>query len=202
LSLRALALLAALACGTALAAPAAGCELSGKERALAQLLVAKPAQLRPRLDCDPALVEMARARARDMATRGYFHHRDPDGVGPNDFLRRHGFALPSSYPSGSANTVEAIVGGYSDPDEVWSELLGSALHRAHMLGEEPTFLEQDRFGIGYVREWNTPQVDFWVVLIARHAAADEPPTVCSPPPTECMTAPRLKQLPEQKRRTP
>lgn len=168
------------------------CALTPKEQALAQLLIAKPIQLRPSLTCDPLLVALARERAQDMATRRYFRHDSPEGVGPNDFLRRRGFPLPGSHPTGRANTVEAIVGGYSDPREVWEELLGSALHSVHMKGTEPTFLEQDLYGIGYAREWNTPQVDFWVVLIARRARPDEPETLCSPPPSECFLAPKTK----------
>ncbi len=184
------------------ATPTAVCDLAPKEQGLAQLLIASPMQLRSSLDCDPALVAIARERAHDMATRGYFKHHTPEGVGPNDFLRSRGFLLPRRYPAGHGNTVEAIVGGYADPREVWTELLGSALHRAHVLGDDATFREQDRYGIGYVREWNTPQVDFWVLLIARRADPAEPATACSPPPTECVTMPKLKYAPTPKRRTP
>jgi uncharacterized protein YkwD len=181
---------AVLAASEPAAAPT--CAFSPKEQALAQLLVAKPTQLRPALTCDPLLTTLARERAQDMAKRRYFRHDNPEGVGPNDFLRRRGFPLPGSYPNGRANTVEAIVGGYSDPREVWEELLGSAVHRPQVRGEEATFLEQDLFGIGYFKDWDTPQVDFWVVLIARRAAPDEPETLCSPPPSECFLAPKTK----------
>ena len=180
------------ASGASNAGPVATCDLTGEERALATLLTAKPTQLRPMLTCDPVLLAAARERAHDMAARHYFNHASPEGVGPNDFLRGRGFRLPNTYPGGRANTVEAIVGGYSDPAEVWDQMLGSALHRALVLGEDPTFRQQDRFGIGYFREWSTPQVDFWVVMIARRAAGDEPEVACSPPPSECVINPKLK----------
>jgi hypothetical protein len=195
-------LLTLLATGALAAGAAEPCALTPKEHALAALLIAKPAQLRAKLDCDPQLVALARERAQDMAKRGYFKHHTPEGVGPNDFLRSRGFPLPHAYPTGRGNTVEAIVGGYGSPQEVWTELVGSAQHRAHVLGEDATFLAQDRYGIGYAREWNTPQVDFWVVLIARYPDPGEPASVCSPPPTECVTMPKLKFAPDKKRKAP
>lgn len=170
------------------------CAPSRKERALAELITRDPEQRRAVLVCDPLLEAVARERARDMATRRYFRHHTPEGVGPNDLLRARGFDLPGSYPTGRANTVEAIVGGFPDPKEVWEQLKGSTLHRAHTLGEDPTYLEQDLFGIGYVHEWHTPQVDFWVVLIARRAVPGEAEMLCSPPPSECIQRSTTKYM--------
>lgn len=161
------------------------CAFNQRERALAERLLTLELQRRPRLTCDTDLQAFARMRARDIASRGYFGHVTPENLGPNDLLRAQGFELPGYYSSGRGNTIEALVGGFEDVEDVLHRLLDSPDHRAHLLGEEDIFAEQDLFGIAYLREWDTPHVDHWVIIIARRARPEDPQFLCEPPPGGC-----------------
>jgi hypothetical protein len=83
------------------------------------------------------------------------------------------------------NTIEALVGGLADADEVLGRLLDSRDHRSHLLGEDPVFRDQDLFGVAYLRELDTPHVEHWVIIIARKARPDDPRYFCEPPPGGC-----------------
>lgn len=162
-----------------------GCALSEPERRLASLLTGSQ-QKRPILTCKPRLHEFARLRARDMARRGYLAHLTPDRKGPNQLLRSAGYPLPPTYRGGLSNNVESIAGGIQSPEDVWRALTGSSSHRAHLLGEDPTYLDQDEFGIAYQRDLHAPHVDYWVVVIARKARPGEAELICTPEPAECF----------------
>src|SRR5438552_1645103 len=62
------------------------CALGDEEQAIAQALGSTPEQRRQWLTCQPILAAVARARAEDMARRGYFGHTNPEGLGPNYLL--------------------------------------------------------------------------------------------------------------------
>jgi len=95
-------------------AEAGSCEyFTNEERLIASLMWNTSAQGRPYLSCDPILTQVARARAYDMANRGYFDHVNPDGIGPNYLVEQAGYRLPDwwgDHPS--ANYIEYIAAGY------------------------------------------------------------------------------------------
>jgi uncharacterized protein YkwD len=164
----------------------ADCLPEGRAGVLGEMLAAHQAQQRVAMTCDPRLVAFAKARAADMAARGYFGHVNPDNIGPNELLVATGFLLPNTYSGGRNNNIESIVGGLPRPSEVLEALLGSTRHRPQVLGENPFFQSQDRFGVAYIYAPQTPQVDIWVVVFAREANPDEPDLNCTPPPGECF----------------
>ena len=162
------------------------CALSEEERTLLDLIKQSDRQERSRLRCNGKLQEFARMRAKDMAERGYFAHVTPDRVGPNELLRDSGYPLPSLYGDALSNSVEAIVGGYADPDTVYAELLASGSHRKHILGEIGFYRSQDEIGLAYVHSPDSEFEDYWVIVIARQERADEPRYLCSPEPAICF----------------
>ena len=169
------------------------CELSAQERSFVEALATHPGQRRSELICDPVLVGFAAARAADMADRGYFGHVDPDNAGPNRRLRESGYPLPEHYRGGRTNNVESLLGGIGDPGRAVAELADSRDHRPHLLGEDPFYAEQDRFGIAYLRDPDTPQVDIWVLIIARPERPDDPRLYCTPAPGRWLSVGREGQ---------
>lgn len=164
------------------------CELTPKERELADLLVNSRQQERTSLVCDAALSAFADFRGRDMIDRNYFSHVTPGRFGPNALLRTAGYELPPDYPGGRGNSIEALAGGLAAPDEVWQALLDSSQHRNHLVGKTESYKEQDRFGIAHVRT-NEPGrtiQDYWIIIIARETRPDEPDLPCTPAPSICF----------------
>ena len=72
-------------------------------------------------------------RRADMEeTDGALGHLSSDGRTPNEVVEDYGFLLPWWWPD-SGNNVETIFGG---PEErLLPSVLGSALHRSHLLGQ-------------------------------------------------------------------
>lgn len=159
--------------------------LDQEEFQLAALLLGSK-QNRVSMGCKSELQAFARQRARDMARRGYFSHRTPEGKGPNQLLREAGYPLPPSYLGGLSNNIESIVGGVESPREVWHALIESGAHRPHLLGEGFLFEEQDEYGIAYFRDIYAPHVDYWVIVIARRARPYDQDLLCTPQPAECF----------------
>lgn len=154
-------------------APAARLEWapSRAEQLLGDLLTRDPGQRRPSLTLSPVLARVARERAQDMASRGYFSHVNREGLGANTLVRRAGYRLPEHYdqrPSG--NGIESLGTGYATPEEVWRKWMGSAAHRTHLLGLNDAFARQSEYGIGHAfgRAGH-----YWVVLIAQPAPGSE-----------------------------
>jgi uncharacterized protein YkwD len=150
-------------------------ESARKEAEFAAILTRERQQRRRALRRNPVLDSVARARAWDMARRGYFAHVNPDGIGPNTLVQRAGFSLPSTYDlSPRGNNIESAAGGYGTAETAWRWFMRSSHHRTHLLGLNPVFAEQTEFGVGYVWRPNSRYEHYWVVLIAdpaerRHA---------------------------------
>lgn len=141
-----------------------------QEAALGRLLTGSPEQRRARLTYSPVLARVAREKALDMARRSYFGHTDPDGMGPNELVERAGYLLPEAYDRRLAgNNIESLGRQYGSAESVWRQWMGSQAHRAHLLGLQPVFAEQDEYGVGYVgiRGVGNFTAHYWVVLIAR-----------------------------------
>lgn len=161
------------------------CGLEEKEKEFALLLVSYPGQKHASLTCNPLLQKFAESRAKDMATREYFSHVDPDNVGPNEKLEARGYNLPDSYRLGRSNNIESIAGGIRSPVEAFEGFLDSTPHRNHLLGLTDFYLQQNEFGIGYYVNPKSLHTYFWVVVIARKKTAEDPNLICTPPPGPC-----------------
>lgn len=143
--------------------------LNPQEQALARLFEKDRDQRRPVRHCDPILTRVARARALDMATRGYFSHVTPDGNGPNIQVVRAGYALPRFYSSKrKANNIEVISAGDDTAAEAWSDWLHSRHHRRQVLGLERFFADQTDYGVGFADRPGSRYGRYWVLITARH----------------------------------
>ena len=80
---------------------------------------------RPKLKLNPQLSAAAAAHAEDMAERGYFDHKDPDGRGLPYRLTKVGYRY--------ALAVETIAAGERDPDVVLAGWLDSREHKQNLL---------------------------------------------------------------------
>lgn len=143
------------------------CGLNEQEAAVAELMENDAGQRRNNPVCDPILAQVARARARDMALRGYFSHTNPDGKGPNTLVREAGYPLPNWYSdTRNANNIESIGGGHTSPDAIWTGWLDSQLHRTHVLGTASFYADQEAYGVGYYFNPDSPSKHYWVFLSA------------------------------------
>jgi uncharacterized protein YkwD len=131
------------------------------------LLRNHPDQRRPSLTCDPLLEQVAQEHARDMAERGYFDHINPDGLGPNELVRRAGYRLPSWWGADlQANYIESIGGAYSTADAAFQGWMSSMFHRNHVLAEDSFYADQVFYGIGHYHLPSSPYKHYWVVITA------------------------------------
>lgn len=126
------------------------------------MMAADPNQRRSQCIWNDKLAAAAGARANDMLTRNYFAHVDPDGHGPNWWVRQAGYKLPAWYAD-DANNVESISLNYLTAEQVWQGWLGSPVHRRHVLGESPFFAAQTNVGVGYVRASSGYPI-LWVLI--------------------------------------
>lgn len=136
----------------------------------AQLLVsmirADQNQKRAKIRCNRLLTQAAVAKAETMAEFGLVIHNI--GGSPNSHLITAGYKLPEYYGGEfNSNQVEAIAGGYSTAIEVWDAFKRSEVHRAHLLGEHEFYEEQDEIGVGFVKKWESPHVEYWVVYLTK-----------------------------------
>ncbi len=161
--------LLALAASLFLPAGAIAGILNSQEQAMANLLVNDSGQTRDRsaMLLDATLSAVARAKAKDMATRGYFDHVTPDGIGANYAIRSAGYPLPLWYGTAKANNnVESLSAGYSSASSAWSALLNSDGHRTHLLATDSFYRDQTTYGIGFYHDDSSPYVDYFVILTA------------------------------------
>lgn len=143
------------------------CTPNAQEQEIANLAIGHPSQGRSFMNCDPTLEKVARERALDMGTRGYFSHTNPDGFGPNYLVRQAGYSLPSWYGSANdANNIESIAAGYGTVTAVWNGWLNSSGHRTHILAESDFWKAQTNYGIGYVYVPGSPYGHYWVFISA------------------------------------
>ncbi len=144
-----------------------GCGLNSEETAVANFAMNHPDQGRATMQCDSTLAQVARTKAEDMATRGYFGHVDPDGIGPNYKARAAGYPLPTWYSTSiDGNNIESIAAGYTTPEAAWNAWLNSAGHRVHVLAESSFWAEQTNYGIGYYYDPHSPYQHYWVFISA------------------------------------
>jgi hypothetical protein len=143
------------------------CALNAEETTLAGLVVGDPGQQRDNPVCDPVLAQVARARARDMALRGYLSHTNPDGDGPNLLVREAGYRLPDWYgDKQNSNNIESIGGGHTSANAAFQGWLNSPAHRTHVLGTQSFYADQEAYGVGYYYNADSPLKHYWVFLSA------------------------------------
>lgn len=146
--------------------PAPSCYRTPQAAAFAQLLTADARQQRGALDCHPALVIAAEARARSLAAGGYWSHCDPTGICPNAVALWAGCRLPPDYPR-NGNSIESIAAGSPDMRAILDALARSPLHAPHVFGATSFFRPQDRIGVAYLDAPGSRWRWYWVILIAR-----------------------------------
>lgn len=111
---------------------------------------------RPLLQLNPQLTAAAQAHARDMATRGYFDHTDPDGRGLPDRLRR------TAYPFALALANIAV--GQRDPNVVVADWLDHAGNRANLLDRNVRDIGAAH--LYYAADPDVPRHrHYWVILL-------------------------------------
>ncbi|MEZ4730066.1 MAG: CAP domain-containing protein [Caldilineaceae bacterium] len=144
------------------------CQLNDQEKRIEELVIAHPEQQRSSLTCNPKLASVARARAEDMGRRAYFAHVNPDGQGPNYFVRQTGYVLPDFYSQETnGNNIESIGAGPGDADGMWNAWMKSEKHTTHILGKTSFFAEQVEYGIGFAQVPGSPYQFYWVFISAR-----------------------------------
>lgn len=79
---------------------------------------------------NPTLVQVAQAKADDMAKKGYFAHTSPEGTGPWHWFRTVGYDY--------AHAGENLAVNFSDSGDVERAWMESALHRDNILSEKYT----------------------------------------------------------------
>jgi hypothetical protein len=140
------------------------CGMNAQEQALYDLMASDPGQRRRNMRCHPVLVQVARAKALELARLNYFSHTAPDGTTPNMLVRRFGYILPDWY--GDGNGIESLGAGYATAEMAFEGWLASPGHRAHVLGEAAFWEAQTRVGIGYHFLEGSPFTRYWVFLSA------------------------------------
>lgn len=142
------------------------CGNNEEARSLFKLITEDTGQKRSVIRCNKILTDAAEAKAQKMLDFGLVTHNL--GGSPNSHLVASGYKLPSHYGyEYNSNQVEAIAGGYSNANEVWDAFKRSEGHRTHLLGEHEFYIEQDEIGIGFVKNWNSPHVEYWVVYLTK-----------------------------------
>ena len=109
---------------------------------------------------------VARAKALDMARRGYAAHADPDGYGSNKACELAGWVFPSWYDNWiGGNNIESLTGGSTSAAGAFSNWLKSDAHQAHLFGLGG-FSLQTRYGFGHAYVPGTTYVNYYVFLSA------------------------------------
>jgi uncharacterized protein YkwD len=148
-------------------ARAGAVDLNSQELQVFNSLKYASGQGRPFVVLDPILCRVARQKAADMASRGYYSHTDPDGHGPNWLVRQAGYTLPDYYDqSPAANNIESVNAGRASASEAWSSWMDSSPHRQHLLAENSFFAQQTSVGVGFVADPESEWRYYWVVITA------------------------------------
>lgn len=117
-------------------------------------------EIRSQLIWDSRLSASAQQKAEDMARRNYVGHFSPEGVGPGELARRHGYYLPLSWPDTSEyNYIESISAGSARTarehirslifDRGAAHSSPQANHRKHLLGMSKFWAGHVHVGMGF-----------------------------------------------------
>jgi uncharacterized protein YkwD len=140
---------------------------SKQERTMAALMRGHPKQQRKEFKYDARLAGVARAKARDMATRKYFSHINPEGYGSNWHVAKTGYRLPPQWLAfKGSNQGESLLAGEENVEPGFARWLSSGTHRNHILALNPFYQDQTRYGLGYHYDPNAPFCHYWVLVTA------------------------------------
>lgn len=111
---------------------------------------------RPLLELNPKLTAAAVAHAEDMAERGYFDHKDPDGRSLDYRLVKIGYPF--------ALAMETIAAGERDPHLVLAGWLESPEHKRSLLNQNVRDI-----GVAHIYYPSDPAIPrhrhYWVVVL-------------------------------------
>lgn len=141
------------------------------ELGVGKLIGVEPTPLR----WNSKLAKVAEERALDMATRDYFDHVDPDGLGPNYHINAGGYSLNGDWiKDPKTNNFESIGANHDSAiDGIQAFIIGQGspgyMHRRHILGMDSWNASLEDIGIGFVRVSQGAQYKSYLcVLIAKH----------------------------------
>lgn len=126
------------------------------------------------LQWNDTLAAVAEEKARDMATRNYFGHQNPEGKGINIFIHKAGYVLNRGWVKDEAsNNFESLGAGYDDGLSLIRGLLldeGSPRfgHRIHLLGMKDFWADCQDIGIGIARNSKSDYGTYSCIIIAKH----------------------------------
>jgi|GEM_PF-2248400 len=145
-----------------------GQAVSSEELQLASLIQSHGSQTRPTMVWDERLHIAARAKARDLAKRGYVDHVDLDGYGMNYVAKLAGYGVPTWYTGGiGGNNVESLAGGQDTPTEALNAWLGSPGHKSHVFAnpvDSGFFFDQTHFAVGHWYDPSSLYKHYWVFV--------------------------------------
>jgi uncharacterized protein YkwD len=98
---------------------------------------------------DQTAADVALAHSRDMVTRGYFSHVNPDGESPGDRLSAAGIRFFAA--------SENIAFGYVAAEDVFAAWMNSPGHRANIENGAFTHHGVGRFGAYWTHVFFTPR---------------------------------------------
>ncbi len=110
-----------------------------------------PVAAAPDVKLSGALICAARAHAADMASREFFGHDDPEGLGPDDRTSATGVSFLGVH--------EDILAGAQTPRQAMSVWISDGARCADLL--VPDF---NRIGVGYVGDFGVYD-GYWVLLL-------------------------------------
>jgi uncharacterized protein YkwD len=86
----------------------------------------------PPLEPSAALADIARGHSRDMLKRGFFDHRTPEGLGPEDRIARQGLRFTTI-----SENIYSVEDGTTDAAELASNMvtawMNTKVHRRNIL---------------------------------------------------------------------
>lgn len=134
--------------------PSDACGMSARSFELFQMIRHAPGQQRnpDDMQCHPLLVKAAQRCIERMKATKHFAHVvvDEDGqpTGPNWIVMETGYRLPNHYGQGrDDNNGQDLNGNQSNVHDALNGWLLSPPHRAHILGEHESYLDQTCWGL-------------------------------------------------------
>lgn len=137
-----------------------------KGRAVFEAMRTHPRQERKRMVWDDTLARVAAEKVRRQAHEGWAWHVDPQGYGPNYYVRKAGYRLPDYYSKADdANNIESIAHwGDGTVPNVWAAWMASAGHKQHVLGLLSFYAAQTHVGCAYYYLATSDKKHYWAII--------------------------------------